>query len=124
AELRRWGKREVAAVGFDRSPIKTMAGLRLTPDVALGEVRASDVELFVAAICAATLAVGRAGLLNERRHTSNMRGYLERHVPEYEGQSHYVDSLAVRDRHLITASGLGAVDFARAVFAELSVFSS
>ena len=35
----------------------------------------------------------------------------------------YVDALAVRDRHVITASGLGAVDFARAIFSELEIFS-
>jgi len=155
AELRRWGKREVAAIGFDHNPIKTMGGLQITPDVALSDVSAAEVELLilpggdlweggvyprtelealirallaqdtpVAAICAATLAVARAGVLDERRHTSNMRGYLQGHVPEYRGEDQYVDALAVRDRHLVTASGLGAVEFARAVFAELSVFSA
>jgi hypothetical protein len=32
--------------------------------------------------------------------------------------------LAVRDRGIITASGLGAVDFAREIFAELELFSA
>lgn len=77
----------------------------------------------VAAICGATLAIGRAGALNDRRHTSNMRSYLPTHAEGYRGSDHYVDALAVRDRHVITASGLGPVDFAREIFAELEVFS-
>ena len=77
----------------------------------------------VAAICGATIAVARAGALNGRRHTSNMPQYLPLHAREYTGASHYVDAPAVRDRHLITASGLCDVDFAREIFAELRVFS-
>lgn len=78
----------------------------------------------VAAICAATLAVGRTGALNERRHTSNMPDYLPAHVREYTGAAYYVDAPAVRDDGVITASGLCDVDFAREIFAELGVFSA
>lgn len=75
----------------------------------------------VAAICAATLALGRAGVLDDRRHTSNARGYLPAHADGYAGGEHYVEVPAVADRHVITASGLAAVDFALAIFAELGV---
>jgi hypothetical protein len=68
--------------------------------------------------------MGRAGVLNDRRHTSNTREYLAAHASEYRGSTHYVDMLAVRDAHLITASGLGSIDFARAIFAELGIFSA
>jgi len=81
------------------------------------------IEIPVAAICGATIAVARAGALNDRRHTSNMPQYLPLHAREYTGASYYVDAPAVRDRHLITASGLCDVDFAREIFAELGVFS-
>jgi putative intracellular protease/amidase len=81
-------------------------------------------ETPVAAICAATLALGRAGVLDDRLHTSNMRSYLPTHAAEYRGAAGYVDALAVRDRHVITGSGLGPVDFARAIFAELGIFSA
>jgi putative intracellular protease/amidase len=155
AELRRWGKRAIRTVGFTPAPVLSMGGLRIVPDVALGDVRATDVELFllpggdlwesngyprstleplvrtlladgtpVAAICGATVAMGRAGVLDDRRHTSNTREYLAAHAPEYRGSKHYVDMLAVRDDHLITASGLASVDFARAIFAELGIFSA
>jgi putative intracellular protease/amidase len=77
----------------------------------------------IAAICAATLALARAGVLDNRRHTSNGPGYLTTHAPEYRGAPVYVDTAALRDDHVITASGLCAVEFARAIFSELSIFS-
>lgn len=77
----------------------------------------------VAAICGATVALARAGLLDDRRHTSNTPTYLSENVASYRGGSCYEPALAVRDRGVITASGLGAVDFARQIFAELGLFS-
>ena len=78
----------------------------------------------VAAICAGTLVLARAGVLDDRQHTSNMRGYLAKYATEYAGAAHYMESPAVTDRHVITASGLAAVDFARAIFAELGILSA
>ena len=80
-------------------------------------------ETPIAAVCAGTLALARARALDDREHTSNMRGYLSAHAPEYSGAAHYRDAPAIGDRHVITASGLAAVDFARAIFAELRIFS-
>jgi putative intracellular protease/amidase len=82
-----------------------------------------NTETPVAAICAATLAVVRSGVLDDRRHTSNGRDYLAYYAPNFRSGANYVESMAVRDRHVITASGLGAVDFAREIFTELAVFS-
>jgi putative intracellular protease/amidase len=154
AELRRSGRRAVVVVGFDERPVTSMGGLCVTPERVLNDVRPAEVELLilpggdlwegeypraeleallgaltasaipVAAICGATLAVARAGLLDDRRHTSNMPGYLREHVPEYGGAAAYDTALAVSDRGVITASGLGPVDFARAIFRELGVFSA
>ena len=44
-------------------------------------------------------------------------------APGYSEAAHYVDAPAVRDRGLITASGLGDVEFARELFEELGVLS-
>lgn len=144
----------MVVVGFSAPPVTSMGGLRVAPDVALADVRPTDVELLIlpggdlwegdypraalnellsalvsaavpiAAICGATVALARAGLLNDRRHTSNMPGYLDQHAPEYTGTAGYDAALAVNDRGIITASGLGPVDFARAIFRELGVFSA
>jgi putative intracellular protease/amidase len=90
-------------------------------EVLIGELLAAGRP--VAAICGATVAMARARLLDDRRHTSNMPSYLSDNAPSYRGAAYYEPSLVVRDRGVITASGLGAVDFARAIFAELGVFS-
>ena len=77
----------------------------------------------IAAICGATIAVARAGLLRGRRHTSNGADYLARFAPGTTVAADYVEELATRDGGMITASGLGPVEFAHEIFAELGVFS-
>jgi len=154
AELRRSGGLEVVTVGFGRAPIRSMGGLQILPDRVLAEVDPTTVRLFllpggdlwegaypraeletllhdlrrrrvpIAAICGGTLALARAGLLDDRPHTSNELAYLQGVMPEYAGASRYVDALAVRDDGLITASGVGATEFAREIFEELEVFSA
>ena len=153
AELRRSGGLAVQTVGFTSEPVRSMGGITALPDRPLSGVDPSDVSLLIlpggdrwlpqpperelvvllhtldhsgvplAAICGATVAIARAGLIRGRRHTSNGREFLAGQVPQYTEQAGYVDELAVRDRGLITASGLGAVEFAREIFAELGVFS-
>jgi putative intracellular protease/amidase len=154
AELRRWGKKSVIVLGFEPDPVTSMGGLRIVPDRKLSDVRRSEVEILIlpggdfwestypqaelnrilvdlvaadvpiAAICAGTLAVARAGLLDDRRHTSNSPGYIARHVPQYSGSALYEAVPAVTDRSVITASGLAPVDFARQIFKQLRVFSA
>jgi putative intracellular protease/amidase len=153
AELRRSGGLEVVTVGFTTDSVRSMGGLRVLPDRRLAEVEPRDVRLLIlpggdmwegeyprteleallgpleragtpiAAICGATLAVARAGLLNERAHTSNELNYLRSRVPSYAGADRYVEALAVRDGGLITASGVGPTEFAREIFAELGALS-
>lgn len=151
AELRRHGGYRTETVAFTTAPVESMGGLRVLPTRVLDEVRPEDVAVFIlpggdrweaappepelvsvlraldargtplAAICAATVAVARAGLLRGRRHTSNGLAYLQARVPEYSESRNYVDLPSVRDDHLITASGLGDVEFARDIMAELGV---
>jgi putative intracellular protease/amidase len=79
----------------------------------------------IAAICGATIAAARAGLFRGRRHTSNGRSFLREHAPGYDDPSAtYVEgALAVTDDGVISASGLGAIEFAREIFATLGVLS-
>jgi putative intracellular protease/amidase len=130
-----------------------MGGLTVLPSRTVAEVEISDVAVFIlpggdrwetdavepelatllrrldasevpiAAICGATVAVARIGLLRGRRHTSNGLAYLRSHVPGYADAGTYVDAPAVRDRKLVTASGLADVEFARELFEELGVLS-
>jgi putative intracellular protease/amidase len=81
--------------------------------------------ILIGALCAATLEVTRAGLTRGVRHTSNAKSYLKKMVPEYKDNDErfYVDELAVTDHKIITASGLGSVEFAREVIRELGIYN-
>jgi len=154
AELRRHGGYRVETVGLSRSSVVSMGGLCITPSRVVDDIDPQDVAVLIlpggdrwetmpierelgsmlksldtqqvpiAAICAATVAISRLGLLRGRRHTSNGLEYLQSHVPEYREAPNYVDAPAVRDRGLITASGLADVEFARELLEELDVLSS
>lgn len=153
AELRRHGGFDVESVALDREPVISMGGLRVLPSRTVAEVDPDSVAVFIlpggdrwedgppaselaellrrldacgvpiAAICAATTAIARLGLVRGRRHTSNGLDYLRAQVPGYSEQLKYIDSPVVRDRGLITASGLADVEFAGALFDELGVLS-
>ena len=153
AELRRHGGYRVEVVGLTTESVESMGGLRVQPSRSLADVDPDDVAVFIvpggdrwersqlepelaallrrldaagvplAAICAATVAIARAGLLRGRRHTSNGRTYLEQQVPGYIGGAEYVEAPAVRDHGLITASGLADVEFAAELFNELDVLT-
>jgi putative intracellular protease/amidase len=74
----------------------------------------------VAAICGATYGLARAGILDERKHTSNAPEYL---IPSgYRGEANYVNERAVIDRNVITAGATGAIDFARQIFLALAYY--
>jgi putative intracellular protease/amidase len=75
----------------------------------------------IAAICAATVAIARLGLLRGRRHTSNALPYLKKYASGYAEADNYVYAPAVRDQKMITASGLADIEFARELFEELEV---
>lgn len=153
AELRRHGGLRVETVGLTLDPVTSMGGMRVLPSERVEDIDASDVAVLIvpggdrwetapiepeleealrrldaagvpiAAICAATTVIARLGLLRGRRHTSNGLDYLAAHAPGYTERANYVDVPAVRDRGLITASGLGDVEFARELFDELGVLS-
>ena len=82
------------------------------PDIAIVIQAALAAERPVGAICGGTLAAARAGVLGERRHTSNAADYLRDRVSDYDG-SRYVDSpRAVIDGGLVTAPGSAPASFA------------
>jgi putative intracellular protease/amidase len=80
-------------------------------------------EVIIAAICGATLEIARAGLTHALKHTSNSRGYLKAMIPGYRDDDYYVDKLAVTDRNVITASGLGSIEFACGIVTLLNIYS-
>jgi len=151
-QIRKSGKHEVFAAGHSRQTVVTMGGLKVVPDVAIDEIEPRETAIFIVpggdrweagpdqkldellrrlhaeeiligALCAATLEIARAGLTPGVRHTSNAKSYLQKMVPEYKDEHFYVDKLAVTDHKIITASGLGSVEFAREVIRELAIYN-
>ncbi len=78
----------------------------------------------IAAICGATLEIARAGLMHGLRHTSNSKGYLKAMIPDYRDDEFYVDKLAIADKNLITASGLGSIEFACEIIRLLNIYTN
>ena len=144
------GRFRVATVAESLYPITSVGGMCIQPDLVLSDVSpvASSLLILpggerwesrgneqalekarnfiavgvpVAAICAATLALARAGLLDNRRHTSNGREYLAGNG--YHGGRFYLDVPAITDKHVITASGIAPIDFAREIFKTLDLYS-
>lgn len=77
----------------------------------------------VAAICGGTLALARAGRLDDRRHTSNALEFLKTYgAPTYHGANFYVDRpLAIRDGRLISAPGSAPVSFTAEMFRAVGI---
>jgi len=114
------GRFRVVTVGLTREPITTMGGVRIQPDAALDEISPVESSMLilpggeqwefgcnaaaiettrrfiancvpVAAICAATLALARAGLLDNRYPHQQCAGIS--HQPGYRGGRWYRDAL-------------------------------
>jgi putative intracellular protease/amidase len=86
----------------------------------LSDLRSGGVLL--AAICGATLALARLGLLDTVAHTSNGPGFLGSHAPAYAGRKLYrADALAVADGGIVTAAGHGAIEFAYEIILALAI---
>lgn len=151
-EIRRPGDYRVRTVGLERRPVQSMGGLTVLPDVVLGEIDADDAVLVIlpggtlwergeidplgtalrslhvggatiGALSSGVLALAYAGLIDTRRHCGNYAGHIETYVPEYAGAAHYdVDALAVSEDGVITAGGVGGVEFAREVIRALDLY--
>jgi putative intracellular protease/amidase len=140
----------VATVAQSNDPITTMGGIPIRPDVLLADLEPTQSDLLilpgaemwdaaggeafadaaarfldagvpVAAICGATAGLARAGLLDDRKHTSAAREYLA--ATGYGGGDHYVDERAVVDGNLITAGPQSPVQFASATLAHLGLIN-
>ena len=144
------GRYRVVTAGRNMQTVRTMGGIRIQPEISLSEIdpdqsamlilpggdqwesggNVDAIELTriffvesvpVAAICAATLALARAGMLDDFHHTSNSRESLA--SSGYRGGSFYCDVPAITDESVITASGIAPVEFACEIFRTLGLFT-
>jgi len=79
----------------------------------------SGADRVVGAICAATLALGRAGVLDTVAHTSNSLAFIDG-TPGYRGHAHYRDTpQAVRCGRIVTAPGTAPITFTTEIYRAL-----
>lgn len=152
-EIANSGKFEVVTVGFSPAAVRSMGGFKILPDITLDAVRPDEASIMIlpggdmwaeksypeliallhrlhsagaiiAAICGATLEIVRSGLTNSARHTSNDRDWLKSIIPDYADEARYVDAMAVNDNNVITANGLGSVEFAREIIGQLGIYDA
>ncbi|MFC0216530.1 type 1 glutamine amidotransferase family protein [Paenibacillus chartarius] len=144
---------QIVTVGMEKTPVTTMGGLKILPDIKLDECSIESTDalilpggdtwteaihqpilkiaqrclkegILVAAICGATMGLAQAGLLNSRPHTSNDLEYLKMICPTYTGKEYYKMESVVTDGKLITASGIAPLEFSVHVLKALGVLSS
>ena len=144
---------KIVTVGIEKTPVTTMGGLKILPDIKLDAFSVESTEALilpggntwtetihqpilkiarrclkegtlVAGICGATMGLAQAGLLNSHWHTSNDLEYLKMICPAYTGEKYYKMESVVTDGKLITASGIAPLEFTVHVLKSLGVFSS
>lgn len=144
---------EIIKAGNNPKPIHTMGGIEIAPDEDIRNVSFDEGDLLilpgadtwleesnshviglipdlldknvtVAAICGATMALAKQGVLNDRKHTSNDKEFLKMSCPEYLGETFYLNQPAVTDGSLITATGLAPIEFAYEVFKKIDVMKA
>lgn len=142
---------DVVTVAETLDPITTMGGVRVLPDLLLADLdpassdllilpgnatwdagegapfaeaarRFLDAAVPVAAICGATVGLARAGLLDDRVHTSAAPEYLA--ASGYAGGDHYEDARASVGGDLVTAGPDSPVQFARVTLERLGLVSA
>ncbi|MFH0974854.1 MAG: DJ-1/PfpI family protein [Spirochaetota bacterium] len=138
-------------IGNTRESIKTMGGIAITPDMTIEKINLNKEDILilpgadtwlnkenenalfiaknyierdynVAAICGATIGLGRIGALNNKMHTSNSKEYLKMICPDYSGEGKYQEKPAVCDQNLITATGLAPLEFTFEIIQQLKIF--
>lgn len=147
----------VKTIAIDKQPKVSIGGLRaeidyeideyenfdnlamviLTGSFSWGESRHDKVAEFVkkvidlrtpiAAICGATIFLGKHGFLNDIKHTGDIWEYFQENLENekgYTGAKHFVSAQLVNDNGIITANETASIDFAREIFRTLSVYPS
>jgi len=150
-EINRSEKYRMVTVGFSQSPVVSMGGMRIVPDILLEEMDYQECAMFIlpgghmweqgmvdeiaasvgklrekqvpiAGICGATLFFSNHGYLNHIPHTSNHICYLKSWSEKYQGDAYYKDIPCVNENGIITASGAAATEFAYEIIKELKIY--
>lgn len=140
-------------IGNTVEPIKTMGGIIITPDESIDTITFKEGDLLilpgadawlkegnkkiinlvpellnqnviVAAICGATIALAKNGIINNRKHTSNDIEFLKMVCPDYTGEKQYLNQPVVVDDNLVTATGIAPLEFSYELFKIMNVMKT
>ncbi len=143
-------QRKAVTFGLTRKAVKSLGSLMVTPEISLSDIdlpsvqavilpgglfwknfESPELDVFVkelrarripiAGICAATGYLARLGMLDSVTHTSNSPAFLKERSPSYTGGARYLAQMAASDDGIITAGGLGAVDFTYEILSALKI---
>ncbi len=144
------GRYRVVTIASSLRPITTIGGVLIQPDVSIDAVTPDSSAMLilpggrswesdvhgealqlasrfiasgtpVAAICAATVALARAGFLDRLRHSGDAREYLI--SSGHRGTAFYCGLPSFGGNGAISASAVAPVDFAREIFKMLNLYS-
>ena len=141
----------VKTIAMDRAPKMSMGGIRAEIDYTVDDYHAFDNmamlilpggfgwqegrhdriaefvqemidrQIPVAAICGATIFLGKHGFLDNVKHTGDdLQYFLE--DAGYNGQDYYISAQVAVDKGIITANETAAIEFARAIFVMLQLY--
>jgi putative intracellular protease/amidase len=145
------GRYRVVTAAASLAPVTTMNGVRIYPDVSIDAVTPEGSAMLilpggrawengtnaeglrlasrfiasgtpVAALCAATVALARAGFLDRLRHADDAREFLI--STGHRGTAFYCGLPSIGVKGAIAPSAIAPVDFAREIFRMLNLHSS
>lgn len=141
------GRYRVQTVGLNTEPVTTIGGITILPDITLDELEPGamlilpggeawdagenseilesakallEADIPIAAICGATAGLARAGILDNKPHTSNALAYLQ--ATHYRGAALYQNQPAVTAGNVITANSTAPIEFTYHIFKKLDVY--
>lgn len=141
------GRYRIQTVGVNAEPVTTIGGVTILPDITLDELNSSAMLILpggeawdagenteilepakeflaagipIAAICGATAGLARAGILDDKPHTSNAAEYLQ--STNYQGAAFYQNQPVVTAGNVITANSTAPLEFAYHIFKKLELY--
>ena len=91
-------------------------------EIAVFVKKVIDSQIPVAAICGATIFLGKHGFLDKVKHTGDDLEFFQKEQG-YNGQDFYVPAQVAVDNDIITANETAAVEFAHTIFGVLKLYS-
>jgi len=145
---------QVTYIAYNKTPIKSSAGLKIIPDKTVAEISSiaefdgliipggfirdlnpkleqlihkfNEKKKLIAAICGGPEFLAKAGILEGRKYACSMfpEYYAEKNEPDPFPRDTYIETRLIQDGNLITARGNAFVDFALEIWDWFDLFEN